>query len=126
MTNSRQKGARGEREWAQYLTGKGFPARRGQQFRGGSDSADVICERLDDAFQWEVKRVEALNINDAVEQAVRDADGKIGIVAHRKNGDEWKVTLLAEHFFALLESLGVCGQKTLPTKLATQKERTDC
>ena len=41
--NSRAKGARYERELARYLDENGFPARRGQQFAGGSDSPDVVC-----------------------------------------------------------------------------------
>jgi hypothetical protein len=49
--NSRNKGKRGELEAAHMLTHEGFPARRGQQFSGGTDSPDVVCESLpDDPF----------------------------------------------------------------------------
>jgi Holliday junction resolvase len=45
--NCRSKGARGEREAAKLLRDLGFAgARRGQQFRGGYDTPDVICEAL--------------------------------------------------------------------------------
>ena len=44
--NSRAKGARYERELARYFEENGFPARRGQQFAGGSDSPDVVCDEF--------------------------------------------------------------------------------
>jgi Holliday junction resolvase len=53
--NSNQKGKRGEREAAAFLTDEGFPARRGQQFAGGTDSPDVVCESLS-GLHFEVKR----------------------------------------------------------------------
>lgn len=48
----------------------------------------------------EVKRVERLNIENAMSQAVGDsANGEIPIVAHRKNNCPWFVTMLAEDWF---------------------------
>lgn len=44
--NSRTKGANGERQLAKDLTALGYPATRGQQFKGGADSPDVVCELL--------------------------------------------------------------------------------
>ena len=38
----REKGKRGEREVVQLLRAFEFEARRGHQYRGGSDSPDVI------------------------------------------------------------------------------------
>lgn len=46
MINSRQKGKRGERLWRDQLREQGFTARRGQQYAGGIESPDVICEEL--------------------------------------------------------------------------------
>src|SRR4051812_17526596 len=69
--NSREKGKRGERQWRDELRAHGYAARRGQQFSGSPDSPDVVC----DALAWihfEVKAVERLNIEDAMEQARRD------------------------------------------------------
>ena len=40
--NSRQKGARGERELAGILRDYGFDSRRGQQYCGLNGDADVI------------------------------------------------------------------------------------
>ena len=97
--NSRQKGARGEREWASFLIERGYRAERGKQFQGGHDSPDVKCPELH-PIVWEVKRVEQVSINNWVRQAIEDAGGDgIGIVAHRRNGEEWKVTMDAKTFF---------------------------
>ena len=99
--NSRQKGKVGEREFASLLRENGFDARRGQQFCGGSQSPDVVCDAL--AFlHIEVKRTQALNLGDACAQAEGDARGKPWIVAHRRNHAPWLITMKAEVFFALL------------------------
>lgn len=100
--NSRQKGARGEREWRDQLRNEGFDARRGQQFSGGSESPDVICESLP-GIHWEVKRVERGNPYDWMMQANRDAgDSKMPVVAHKRNGKDWLCVLRAEDFFQLI------------------------
>ena len=112
--NSRTKGKVGEREFAALLREHGYDARRGQQFAGGSDSPDVICE----ALGWlhiEVKRVQNLNLTDACVQAEGDQTGsgltgtKSGrtkklawIVAHRRNHAPWLITMRAEFFFDLI------------------------
>lgn len=85
LMNSREKGKRGELELAKYLREHGFTdARRGQQFRGGADSPDCVGVP---GTHLECKRVEALSIYAAYEQACRDAAvGTIPVVAHRKNG----------------------------------------
>lgn len=100
--NSRAKGARGEREWRDQLRNAGFDARRGQQFSGGADSPDVICESLP-GLHWEVKRVEAGNPYIWMAQAERDAGSKkMPVVAHKRNGQDWLCIIRAEDFFALL------------------------
>ena len=98
MTNSRAKGARGEREWASVCKAEGYEARRGQQFSGSPDSPDVVCEDLAN-FHFEVKRVQRLNLQDAVDQAIRDAGEAMPVVAHRRNHSEWLVTKRAEDWF---------------------------
>lgn len=105
--NSRAKGARGERLWRDELRAQGFTARRGQQFAGGPDSPDVICEELSN-LHMEVKRVQNLNLDKACEQAERDSRGKPWIVASRKNNKPWKVTMSSETFFKLLRE-GIDG-----------------
>ena len=108
--NSRAKGCRGERLWRDELRAAGFTARRGQQFAGGGDSPDVICEELRGLHQ-EVKFVESLNLIKATEQAERDGAGKPWIVAHKKNRTPWLVTMNAELFFRLLRD----GMETFNT-----------
>jgi len=84
---SRQKGKRGEREAAAEL-GKllGVDARRGVQYQGGPESPDVVLDGV--AIHVEAKRVEALKLYDAIEQATNDAKGKVPIVWHRRNGKD--------------------------------------
>jgi len=98
--NSREKGKRGEREWAAICRDHGYDARRGQQFCGADGSADVVGVP---GFHMEIKRVQALNIHAAMKQAENDArDGEIPIVAHRKNNTPWLVTMRAEDWFELI------------------------
>ena len=53
----------------------------------------------------ECKRVEKLNIDDALEQSIRDAkDGELPVVMHRKNRKPWKVTLELDEFMKLLKA----------------------
>jgi len=101
--NSRDKGARGERAFRDYLISKGYEARRGQQFSGSQDSPDVIHNIPDTHF--EVKCVESLNIRKALAQAHRDAPNKrFRIVAHKTNRGDWLVTMLADEYITLIKS----------------------
>lgn len=120
--NSRTKGKVGEREWAGVCTAEGYPARRGVQFQGGTDSPDVVCDSLKWAH-FEVKRVERLNMRDAVAQASGDAGNKTWFIAHRWNNAPWLVTMTAETYFALVrgtlppnpnEQLTGKGQQHIP------------
>ena len=99
--NSREKGKRGERQWRDELRANGYDARRGQQFSGSPDSPDVVCDGLP-WIHFEVKAVEKLNVQDAMDQARRDAGLKVPVVAHRRNFREWLVTMSAETFFRFL------------------------
>ena len=98
--NSKAKGGRGEREWAEFCREHGFTeARRGVQFKGGFDSPDVTGLP---GIHQEIKRVEKLNIHEAMKQSIRDSEGKaIPIVAHRRNREEWLVTMRAEDWMRL-------------------------
>lgn len=89
--NSRNKGKRGELELAHKLQEYGFDTRRGQQFSGANGDADVVGLP---GVHIECKRVEKLNIDTAMAQAKKDAiRGNIPVVMHRKNHEEWKVTM---------------------------------
>ncbi len=111
--NSREKGKRGERQWRDELRENGFAARRGQQFSGSAESPDVVCEQLS-WIHFEVKAVERLNIEDAMDQARRDGTGKVPILAHKRNFRPWLVTMDSQTFFRLLR-----GDVSVPSGFAT-------
>lgn len=92
MVNSRRKGKVGELEFAKYLRDFGFAARRGQQFKGGGDSPDVVTDI--ENVHFEVKRVERGNLHDWLAQASEDAaEGEWPVVAHRRSRSEWIAVL---------------------------------
>lgn len=95
--NSRQKGAAGEREARDFWVERGHRANRGRQYSGSPDSPDIIVHTLP-AFHFEVKRVQNLNLADAIAQAQQDAGDKIPLVMHRKNSGEWMITMSADMF----------------------------
>ena len=100
--NSRNKGKRGELEAAHLLRDHGYDARRGQQFSGANGDADVVGLP---GIHLEVKRVEKLNIESAVEQSIRDArEGEKPAVLHRKNRKKWLVTMPFEEWIELYEA----------------------
>jgi len=105
MVNSRAKGARGERELAKILTDGGFPARRGQQFHGGAESPDVVCESLSH-LHFEVKFVEQFNLYAAMQQAIDDAgETKAPVVVHRRKGKDWVAIVRLEDFLEMQKRL---------------------
>ena len=90
--NSKQKGKAGELEFSNLCKEHGFDTRRSQQYCGINNDADVVGL---EGLHIEVKRVERINIDDAMDQAIRDKkDDEIAIIAHRKNRKPWKVTML--------------------------------
>jgi len=100
--NSREKGALGERQVARILREHGYEARRGQQFCGANGDADVVGLP---GIHIEVKRVERLNIDNAMEQSKNDArDGETPVVIHRKNGKKWLVTMSIDDFLKMYEN----------------------
>lgn len=105
--NSRTKGKVGELELAAKLREHGFDdARRGVQFKGGTDSPDVVGIP---GVHMECKRVEAGNLYTWLEQAQRDAGpDSIPVVAHRRNRQEWVAILPLSDFLELVKQ-GVTG-----------------
>jgi len=101
--NSRAKGARGERELSKFLSDRGYPSRRGQQFCGANGDQDVICEKLS-RLSIECKRVQNLNIDKALMKCVEDKkEEQIATVWHRRDNEEWKVTLKASDLLGLID-----------------------
>ena len=98
--NSKQKGSRGERELAGKLREFGFKVRRTQQYCGNTGDASD-CVGLP-GIHIECKRVERLNVTDAVDQAIRDAkSGEIPTVFHRKNNEKWLVSMTLDDWIKL-------------------------
>lgn len=94
--NSKQKGKRGELEAAHFFQKYGFDARRSQQFAGMNGDADVVGVPF---LHLEIKRTEKLNLDKAMEQSKRDArEGEIPTVVHRKDRQDWRITLTLEDF----------------------------
>jgi hypothetical protein len=99
MINAINKGKAGELELSKKLQSYGFDkSRRGRQFNG-LDGKDVIGL---EEIHIECKRVEHLNISEAMKQAIKDAkDGEIPATMHRKNNEEWFVTTRLEDWIKL-------------------------
>ena len=105
--NSRRKGASGERELAGVLRDYGYTeAKRGQQFCGINGNADIV-----DALpkiHIEAKRVERLNLYDAMAQSKRDArKGELPAVFHRKNRSKWLVTMELDDFMRIYKEFEI-------------------
>lgn len=90
VANSREKGARGERELADELNRRGMMSRRTVQYCGNSgDAADIRLEGT--TLHVEVKRCERVKLRDWIIQAHRDAHGRPWVVATRQNGGPWLI-----------------------------------
>ena len=85
---SKRKGKRGELEAAAEIRRLfHVDACRGRQYQGCDDAPDIRTAIA--KVHFEVKRVEALRLNDALDQAIADAGDKIPIVLHRANQKPW-------------------------------------
>lgn len=99
--NSKRKGKAGELELAHKLNEYGYNAKRSVQYNGKDGQADVLGLPH---IHVECKRVEKLNIYDAIEQAKRDAkNGDKPAVFHRKNRCEWLVTMELDDFMKIYD-----------------------
>ena len=103
MTNSRDKGKRGELEWAAELRKHGADAARGRQYHGRDDAPDVVCSW---PVHFEVKRVQQLRLGAAMRQAMGDCgEAAVPAVAHRMNNQPWLVTMRADDLLPLLAAI---------------------
>lgn len=100
----RNKGARGELEWRDQWRVHGYTgAYRSAQYCGRNGDQDVICPEIEILnLHQEVKRTECLRLHEAMKQAKEDGHGKIPIVAHKRNREEWMVTMRAEDWFKMI------------------------
>jgi Holliday junction resolvase len=98
--SSQRKGAAGERELADKLREYGYDTERGGSLTFG-DVPDLIGLP---GIHIECKRVEKLNVTEAMQQAIRDSerfhDGTPALF-HRKNRQPWLVTLRLEDFMKI-------------------------
>ena len=90
--NSKQKGAKGERELAKLLRSQGHKeARRGVQYTGLHGDADVVGI---DGIHIECKRVQQISDERWLQQSERDArKGEIPVVVYRRNNESWKLLI---------------------------------
>ena len=108
--NSKIKGDKGEIELAHKLEEYGYTARRSVQYNGKDGQADVIGLPK---IHIECKRVEKLNIYNAIDQAKRDAkNGDMPTVFHRKNRSNWLVTMELDEFMKLYDCFMKCKRLT--------------
>lgn len=101
--SSQRKGAAGERELAALLSAAGYECQRGGSLTFG-EIPDVLGLP---GIHVEVKRVEKLNVGEAMEQAIRDSDRMLdGMPAlfHRRNRKPWLVTMRLEDWLKLYGS----------------------
>lgn len=98
--NSKQKGARFERQLASKLRDHGYDARRTAQYCGNTgDSADVIGLP---GLHIEAKHQETMRLYDWMAQAKRDAKGqKLPAVFHKKNNSSILVTMEFDDFMEI-------------------------
>lgn len=102
MINSRDKGAKGERELAARLREYGYDSKRGCQYKGSPDSPDVTGLY---GVHIECKRTERLSLYDALSQSKRDAGkDEMPVVMHRKNNCAWVVIQPLEDWIEIYKS----------------------
>lgn len=99
--NSKQKGKRGELSLVHILRDYGYESRRTVQYNGKAEEGqpDVTLPYI----HAEVKNVEKLNMENAMEQAMRDSAGSglIPAVFNKKSRQGWKVTMLLDDWMKL-------------------------
>lgn len=99
--NSKQKGARAERNLANELTRYGYKSRRTVQYCGKAEEGQADLIGLD-GIHVECKAVEKLNVSKAMEQAVNDSkEGEMPTVFHKKNREGWLVTMRLEDWIKI-------------------------
>ena len=98
--NSKQKGARFERQLASKLREHGYDARRTAQYCGNTgEAADVIGLP---GLHIEAKHQETMRLYDWIAQAKRDAKGqKLPAVFHKKNNSSILVTMEFDDFMEI-------------------------
>ncbi len=118
--SAQRKGATGERELADILRSYGY-----EIDRGGSLSYGKLPDLYGLPYiHIEVKRVERLNLSEAMKQSERDCvrflDG-YPAVFHRKNREKWRVTMNLSDWLQLYEKYRA-GTVEEQSESCTEKE----
>lgn len=107
--NSKQKGARFERQLAGLFRDYGYEARRTAQYCGNTgDASDVIGLP---GIHIEAKHQETMRLYDWMEQAKRDSENSdnLPVVFHKKNNAEILVTMRFEDWMRIYkDSMKAC------------------
>ena len=103
--NSKAKGNRGELELLHMLHDRGYPVyRNNQRYIGGMENPDICLRMNGKEFHCEVKRTEKFHLYAAMEQAIKDSNGKRPpLVLHRRNRGEWLAIMRLDDFLDLSE-----------------------
>ncbi len=122
--NSKQKGARFERQLAGKFREYGYDARRTAQYCGNTgDASDVVGLP---GIHVEAKHAEAMRLYDWIDQAKRDAEaagnGDIPAVFHKKNHAEILVTLTLDGFMKLFKEYEVNMSAIAADKAAHEQQ----
>ena len=119
VCNAKRKGAAGEIEAAKALNAvlPHAKARRAQQYAGHETAADLVCEGLD-GVMVEVKRRQQMNIHKVMSESVQHCtDGVLPMILHRKDNEQWLLTIRLEDLPLALKKLkGINVQKTIPVQ----------
>lgn len=103
--NSRAKGKKGELELCHTLRDLwNWDCRRTEQFCGDSGDSDVTIRHLPNLFA-ECKRVQCLNLTEAMELASKQCGPKLPAIFHRRNNKPWLVTARLSDLMELAEML---------------------
>lgn len=120
MVNSKQKGARFERELAKMFKAYGYDARRMAQYCGNTgDAADIDGVPY---IHIEAKHQETMHLYEWLTQAVNDAKkkGRIPAVFHKKNNHPVIVSMLFDDWMQIYREYEASMQLT---ELENEKRR---
>lgn len=105
--NSKRKGNAGELELLHLLEAQGILCTRNdQRYCGGLENPDIAADLGGWKLHLEVKRTEHLRLYEALQQAIRDANGKrIPVVISRGNREEWTASMRLEDFIKIARGI---------------------
>jgi hypothetical protein len=91
----------------------GWDVQRAVQYNGNAGDSDLIIKQVPEIFV-ECKRVQSLNLSKAMEIAVSQAGKKLPLIFHRKDREEWMVTLPLKDLLSAARILATAARATQP------------